>query len=49
MQGNLFSAYWNNVISIAFGIIAVIYITATLIAGVSTGSFIGLVVIVSST
>ena len=49
MQGKFFTTYWNNVISIAFGIVALVYITVSLIAGVSTGSFFGLVVIIGST
>jgi tetrahydromethanopterin S-methyltransferase subunit E len=49
MQGNFFTARWNNVITIIFGIVALIYILISLIAGVSIGSFIGLVAIIGST
>ena len=49
MQGKFLTAYWNNMISIAFGIVASVYITVSLIVGVNTGSFIGLVVIIGST
>ena len=49
MQGNFFTARWNNIITIVFGIVALLYILISLIAGVSTGNFIGLVVIIGST
>ena len=48
MQGNFFTARWNSIITIAFGIVALVYIAVSLIAGVSIGSFIGLVVIIGS-
>ena len=49
MQGNFFTARWNNIISITLGIVALLFIVISLIAGVGIGSFIGLVVMGGST
>jgi hypothetical protein len=49
MQGSFFTARWNNIISIALGIVALLFIMISLTVGVSIGSMIGLVVIMGST
>ena len=45
MTSNFFTARWNNIVSIALGLVAAIYVIVVLIAGVGTASFIGLIVI----
>jgi hypothetical protein len=49
MKSNFFTAYWNSVITVALGIVALFFIMVFLNVGVSIGSFIGLVVIVGGT
>ncbi len=45
IKGNFLTVRWNNLFSIALGVVAAIYVIAVLIAGVGTASFIGLIVI----
>ena len=45
MKGNFFTARWNNIMSIALGLVTAVYVIVVLIAGVGTASFIGLIVI----
>ena len=45
MANNFYTARWSNIVSIALGIVTVIYAIVVLIIGVGTAGFIGLVVI----
>jgi hypothetical protein len=45
MKESCLTVRWNNLFSIALGVVAAIYVITVLIAGVSTASFIGLIVI----
>ena len=49
MTSNFFTARWGNIVSIALRIVAAIYTIITLVIGVDTAGFIGLVVIGGST
>ena len=45
MAASFFTARWSNVVSVALGLVAAIYVIAALVSGVGTAGFIGLVVI----
>lgn len=45
MTTSFFTARWSNVVSIALGLVAAIYVIAVLVSGVGTAGFIGLIVI----
>ena len=49
MQKSFLTARWNNLISIAFGLVALVYITVSLFVGVNTGIFFGLVAVIGIT